>query len=481
MSEYLIQGETLTGIADAIRAKTGSSDAITVGEMATAIGSITSGGSSAPVAEKEVNFYDYDGTLLYSYTVEEAQALTELPAGPEHPGLVFQKWNWSLENVKALTRAMNIGALYTTDDGTTRLYIHLEEGRTSPMLGVCPNGTVTVDWGDGTTPDVLTGTSTSAVQWTPNHEYAAPGDYVIRLTVDGEMHFRGYTQYNLASFVLSHSESANNANLAYCNAVRKIEVGSGVTAFEAHAFRCCRSLESISVCDAVATIGEQSFEECYSLKHVVIPSKVTSISKRTFYSCFSLEHFSASCNTVTWGESVFEDDSSLVSACFPDGVRIIPKYMFQDCYSLDRVSVPNNLEKITSYAFYNCYSLPYFVAPQSAVDIGDNSFCNCKSMSFVVLSDDMVNIPYNMFYYCYSLAGLRVPGGVPAINANTFGYCYGFRFCDFSRHAFVPTLSSTKAFDRTAPDLEIRVPAALYDEWIAATNWSTYASRIVAV
>lgn len=46
MSEYIIQSETLTGIADAIRAKTGSSDPIQVSDMATQISSITGGGSA---------------------------------------------------------------------------------------------------------------------------------------------------------------------------------------------------------------------------------------------------------------------------------------------------------------------------------------------------------------------------------------------------------------------------------------------------
>jgi hypothetical protein len=59
------------------------------------------------------------------------------------------------------------GDVPAPDDGKTRVYISLPEGRTSPMLGCCPNGTVTVDWGDGTEPDVLTGTSTSSVKWTP--------------------------------------------------------------------------------------------------------------------------------------------------------------------------------------------------------------------------------------------------------------------------------------------------------------------------
>ena len=41
-----------------------------------AIASIPTGGGSSPNPSNMVKFYDYDGTLLHSYTVEEAQALT---------------------------------------------------------------------------------------------------------------------------------------------------------------------------------------------------------------------------------------------------------------------------------------------------------------------------------------------------------------------------------------------------------------------
>jgi hypothetical protein len=62
-----------------------------------------------------------------------------------------------------------------------------------------------------------------------------------------------------------------------------------------------------------------------------------------------------------------------------------------------------------------------------------------------------------------------------------FNNCYGVRFYDFSFHAEVPTLANTNAFTGIADDCEIRVPEALYNEWIAATNWTTYANHIVAV
>ena len=46
-----------------------------------------------PATEEYVRFYDYDGTLVASYTLKEAQKLTSLPYGPNHEGLIFQGWN----------------------------------------------------------------------------------------------------------------------------------------------------------------------------------------------------------------------------------------------------------------------------------------------------------------------------------------------------------------------------------------------------
>ena len=141
---------------DAVTAKGGTTpQAETVAGLADAIGTIPTGGSD-PGAPGDITFYDYDGTIVTSWTLEELAAKTALPDYPSHEGLTCQGWNWSLADLKTTNRKINVGALYITDDGKTRIYIRLEEGRTSPMLGVCPNGTVTLDWCDGTTPDTLT-------------------------------------------------------------------------------------------------------------------------------------------------------------------------------------------------------------------------------------------------------------------------------------------------------------------------------------
>ena len=74
-----------------------------------------SGGGA--VEAKDVNFYDYDGTLLHSYTAAEAQALTVLPELPTREGLICQGWNYDLATIKEYNGAVDVGALYITDDG----------------------------------------------------------------------------------------------------------------------------------------------------------------------------------------------------------------------------------------------------------------------------------------------------------------------------------------------------------------------------
>jgi len=60
MAEYLIQDSTLTDIADAIRAKTGGSSAMTPAEMVTEIAAIPSGGGGVLQAD---NWQVYVGTV----------------------------------------------------------------------------------------------------------------------------------------------------------------------------------------------------------------------------------------------------------------------------------------------------------------------------------------------------------------------------------------------------------------------------------
>ena len=183
MAYRKVDDTSLSSVADAIRSKCGTSDTLIFPDgFITAISAIqTGGGGAAPSAKwGDVKFIDYDGTVLYSYTLAQAQALTELPSLPVHDGLVCQGWNWTLEAVKALNRPVIVGAMYITDDGATRLHIRIATvGRmTVPLyiMQTVANG-VSIDWGDGSTAETLDGTGNVNT----SHTYAEPGDYVISL------------------------------------------------------------------------------------------------------------------------------------------------------------------------------------------------------------------------------------------------------------------------------------------------------------
>ena len=360
MAKIFIEESTLSAIGNSIRAKTGRTSKIPPLNMPAEIASIQTGdgGSSAPVSANDVTFYDYDGTIVASYSFEEVQALTSLPAGPFHEGLTFQGWNWSLEAIKAMNRAVNVGAIYTTNDGKTRIYITLGEGRMSPLLGCCPNGTVIVDWGDGTTPDTLTGTSTSTIQYTPTHNYTSPGNYVISLTVDGTCGFLGSSTTNNYCYLLKYSTDSDIRNQYYQDAITKIEFGDGVTSIGQYAFNGCHSLTSITIPDSVTYIGDYAFYDCYSFTSITIPNNVTSIEEAAFYDCYSLTNI-----------------------IIPNSLTSIRRDTFRSCYSFTSITIPDSVTSIGDYAFYDCCGMAeYHLKPTTPPALSNtNAFANIPS------------------------------------------------------------------------------------------------------
>ena len=251
------------------------------------------GGGGTSASPSDVNFYDYDGTLLYSYTIAEANLLTEMPQPPTHDGLTFQGWNYSIEEVQSTTRRMDVGATYITSDGKTRLYISVpansEPGLPPPRNQVplyfrqnVANG-VTIDWGDGSPAETLSGTG--VVNTT--HTYETAGDFVISLnSADGcELELGTGSSSNCVM-----GATGNNGRV-YSNMLKRVEVGSSVISVEDYAFNNCYSLSSVVIPDGVTSIGSSAFYNCCSLSSVVIPDSVTSIGARVFSNCYGVKEY----------------------------------------------------------------------------------------------------------------------------------------------------------------------------------------------
>ena len=316
-------------------------------------------------------------------------------------------------------------------DGNTHIWINLPEGRTSPMVGVCPNGTVTVDWGDGSTPDVLTGTSETSVKYTPFHDYSEPGDYIITLSCDGKMGITGDSNY---SYLLLRNSTQYCESHMYRNAVIKVELGNGVI------------------------IGNNAFRNLNSLEYIYIPDGITSIGDSAWYLCHNLK-----------------------TATIPDSVINMGNYVFYDCHSLMSVELPSGITSIGSMIFRNCYALKIVKLPMGLTDIGDSAFYGNYLITDINIPNGIVSIPKYMCYECKSIMSLTFPDGITSIGDSAFNSCMNLQYLDFSRSTAVPVLSGSTSFNNIHGTAQIRVPAALVDEWKAATNWSRYASKIVGV
>ena len=379
----------LTDVADAIRTKKGTTAKINPQDFSSEIASIPTGGGSATASKSSVNFYDYDGTLLHSYSKDEFLALSALPDLPTREGLTCQGWNYTLAKAKEYVTSydiLDIGATYITDDGKTRLYIRIAaNGRMTVHLYFsqsAANGVI-IDWGDGSTTQTLTGTGNKNT----THTYASIGDYIITLKVTS-----GVLDLGNGSSSYSVIGSTNNNGKVYCNMLQKAEIGSSVTSIKNSTFSSCYSLSSIVIPSNVTSIGNSTFQNCNSLSSIVIPSGVTNIGDNTFNGCYSLSSINIPEGVTSIGNSAFQNCSSLSSIVIPSGVTSIGNSAFQYCYSLSSIVIPSNVTSIGNSAFSSCVGMSYydFRASQSVPTLSNtNAFNNIPSDCKIVVPDSL--------------------------------------------------------------------------------------------
>lgn len=383
------------------------------------IAQVPSGGAVLPTAQpKDVNFMDYDGTIRYSYTLSEAAALTALPEGPQHEGLAFQGWNWSLEDAQAYAAKYGrllVGATYITDDGKTRIYIHLEDGRLSPTLSIGLNGSAVIDWGDGHT-DTVTGTKASS-RYSRTHTYAAQGDYVITLAITGSAEILLEGGANVGSTLLWKGVVATNVNRVYQSAIRKIELGG--------------SIDSVFL------------NNCYSLATLTIPNGVSS------FKCAG---------------------ASIVAITIPTSVSSVGGYSFSECPALSKISLPSSVVSVGASAFQSCKSLASVMIPAGVAGLITEVFNGCSALHEMIIPDGVTEIGIRSFKNCFSLASITIPDSVTSILNGAFENCIGLGRIHFTSQT-PPTLSGSATFSGLLTDCIIEVPAGTLEAYTTATNY----------
>ena len=489
-----------------------------------------------------VIFVDYDGTLLETWTKDEVAGKTALPTPPAHEGLVFEEWNWSLADIQSDTtgQVITVAPYYHTASGFVEIDIELNKGTgktaylfTQSMVGR------TIDWGDGTTSNTEKA-HTYENYGSYTVKVPAQSGALSRVLFDGAMvryygkpvkaircnqdvtdlsYFKsmglaidvvlnkafavGTYKTNICCGKLFHkineSSGIYNYGIEYIsikkdytttlffvsrdqiNKIKNIYIPSNIPGIGNSAFYDCQLLQSINIPDGVTSIGNYAFQNCYSLQSITIPSGVTSIGESTFYDCRSLQSINIPDSVTSISNYAFQNCLLLQSINIPDGVTSIGSNAFSSCYSLQSINIPDSVTSISNRAFQDCRSLQSITIPNSVTSIGNYAFSSCYSLQSITIPNSVASIGRSAFYSCYNIRYAKI-NTTANINSNTYNFYNSSDYInttyDFSEVTAIPTLSSTDGLNPSDYITAIIVPDALYDDWIATTNWASFASKI---
>ena len=440
----------LTDVADAIREKKGTSEKINPQDFSEEIKGIESGIVSKEF--RDVNFYDYEGTILYSYTWDEFVAKNEMPPLPtHHKGLTCQEWNYTLEEVLEQGGRCDVGAIYIPTDGNTHIKIVVVSPCTA-SLGYTYSSNVSVDWGDGTVQPI---DNMSSGQGIVKHNYEI-GTYEINISGEIEL-WNGASCFLLPEILMTEVFTGEKCRLEAYSLANGYSLKNITLSKQPHYLAYAFSLTNIhhlNIPKEASPLYQHPLGSKYigtlsmppNLSGTSVLSGMNNLSrvhlpKSVMYSLtdsYRLISISAAANGTytTISGNLYEGNKLVrgVNSNIADGTTIIGKESYRRCLSIDRVNIPNSVTALESGAFQWATSLS----------------------SPIIIPKGIVSIPNYCFYQ-----DNKIP------------------YFDFRAHEVIPTLVNTNAFQAIPASCKIVVPDALYDQWIAATNWSSLASRTV--
>lgn len=487
-----IEGTAIIQSSKSVTIDSNTTTTITPDTGNTALGQVVvttnvSGGGDNPVAEeKDVIFIDYDGTIRYSYTAAEFANLTELPENPTHSGLTAQGWNWTLSDAKEYVSTYGrhcIGQNYTTTDGATRVYVDVTSDTKQPYIGLGVNGSVTIDWGDGSSTETKTGSSLTTVVWTNQHTYTNTGKYCITITpssgsyfaflgsaatVSGGSYLFRYSKtdsylnetyrLNVQKIFLGDRSHINNYGLYHCKSLeiltfpttmysgnfggsafigdynlKSITIPSGKSNLDTSACSNLLTLQRISLPKSITTIGQNAFEYCDTLSFLALPPNVTNYNVYGLSHCYSLKSLVGKLpyRTSTSGGTIpnyfYEYCYGLtdISKLLPSNATAIGQYTFSYCYGLKTLNIPSNITTIGNYAFQYCRGLESINIPNTITTIGTYAFQYCSGATSVSIGTGISTLPAYCFRVCTALTSISIPSNIKTINQYVFYGCTG--------------------------------------------------------
>lgn len=426
MSEYLIQGETLTNIADAIREKKGTSDVILVSAFADEISTIETGGGGG------------GGNMLTANTEEEMLALiTEENIGQ------FIYYN-------GVTGTYVNGEYYkVVEDNTPNArYCQLYDLPYSATASDIAVGKQAFNGKGG----LITGTGVMTGQLNRISYILGVQDSIFSSYTLSPEDFGGLLELKSNAFArcygLMGAELPNTCKIIgsfgfyYCSHIKHIS-GISTTSIGNNAFEYCSSLSS-AYFPNLEIAGSSCFRCCSSLAMADFPM-LTSAGKGMFQYCSKLSVINAP--KLTQIPADFAYSAPIYQVEFPLATEI-GTYAFAYCSSLSSANLPK--AKVLGASCFGSTNLQYISMPVVET-IGASAFWTAR-LSHITIPSACTYIGSYAFYIGRSHT-IRVEATTPPSITNT-------------------TLN-------TGQIIELQVPPNCLESYQTASYWSAVSAKMV--
>ena len=259
------------------------------------------------------------------------------------------------------------------------------------------------------------------------------------------------------------------------------------------AFNNCLALKSVTLGDALTSIGEYAFAGCTGLTELTVPTGVTTIGLGAFERCESLvrislpfagktdggkknTHFGYAFGATSYSENASRIPASL-KAVVLNGTTAIGSYAFYGC-NITEITIPSSVKSIGSCAFSECWSLSRVniedLASWCAIGFenttanplyyGEALYLGGEHLTEITIPSTVTSIAAYAFCGC-DLTEITIPGGVKTIGAYAFYECYFLRF------AIVPQSVTTMGAYAFSGCDELTVYCAAVSK---PSGWSSY-------
>ena len=227
------------------------------------------------------------------------------------------------------------------------------------------------------------------------------------------------------------------------------------------------------------TKGQDEFVDCINLKEVTLPKSITIVHASCFSGCSnltSIKNFSDNEYLVELSARAFYRCTSITSVVVPKNVKNFNYSVFQECTKLESVELPASLATVGIYIFKGCTKLKKIgnLENTALVKLAGEFCSDCKALTEITFPSVMQNTGWATCLRDTALVKAVFGTEVTTIADSAFSGCTSLKTIVL-KTVTPPELVATNAIPSTIAS--IYVPDESITAYQEAANWTAYSGK----